>query len=148
MTPDLRNRGNPRNPRMSSRPTIPLKTSIERSPFGPFFTVTFNDFPERAHKAPHSDPKGATESPRAHQGAPKGTKGRTKEGQKEPNGVSMSGMTAQRESKENYINKNFRSTAPAAVMLEMDIKTRKGPPAQTEDLRERESDCRPLHHRA
>ena len=82
---------------------IPLQTSIEKK-----------DFSERAHKGSQGDPKGAKEGPGAPQGAPKKTKGRTKEGQKEANGVPEGPKGVpwhpKRSSKENYINKNSRSS--------------------------------------
>jgi hypothetical protein len=88
---------------------------------GHLWTFTSKDFPERADRGSRGNPKGAKENPRAPQGAPKTTKGKTKEGQKEPNGVPEGprrcAWLPKGSSKENYINKNSRSNAPAAAML-------------------------------
>ena len=77
----------------------PLQTSIEKATWGAIRRGTFHDFLKRVHKGPHGDPKGAKESPKAPQVGPKRTKGRTKEGQREPNGVSRSHMAFQRQFK-------------------------------------------------
>ncbi len=106
---------------MNSVPTIPLQTSIEKSALGPPGGSIFKDFPERGHKGPQGGPKGAKENKRAPQGIPNGAEGSTKEGQKELNGIPEGPKGTpwhpKESSKEAYIHKNSRSTAPAAAML-------------------------------
>ena len=110
MPPDWRDPGNPRNPRMNSVPTIPLRTSIEKSALAPPGGSIFKDFPERGHKGPQGGPKGAKESKRAAQGIPNEAEGSTKEGQQELNGVpeGPKGIPwhPKASSKEAYIHKN------------------------------------------
>jgi hypothetical protein len=92
MTRNLRNTGNPgncRNPGMSSRLMIPLRTSIAKSTFGRSWRFTVNDFSERDHRRPPGRPKGASEMPMAPQGVSKRTKCSDKERQKEADGVPM-----------------------------------------------------------
>jgi hypothetical protein len=118
MTRDPQHPRNPLgSPGMSSRPTIPLQARIVKSALRPVRTVTFNDFPERAHKASQGDPKGTRRSSRSPHGAPKRTKGRTNEGRKKSIGSQRRCMAPRREFKRCLYTQNCRSSAPVAAML-------------------------------
>ena len=84
----------------------------------PLGASILKDLPERSQKGPQGGPK---DTPKAPEGIPIRTKGGTKEPQKEPNGVPEGSKGSlwhpKGSSKEAYIHKNSRSTAPAAVML-------------------------------
>ena len=71
MPPDPVDPVDPVDWRMSSKPMIPLRTSIKKSALGPPGNQVFKDLPERSHEGPQGDPEGPQERPRAPQGIPK-----------------------------------------------------------------------------
>ena len=88
MPPDCRDR---RDPRMNSRPSKPLQTSIEKSALRPPWRVNFQGFPRKGPQGTPRRPKGSQRepkgAPRCAQGGPKGAKETPRASQREPRGA-------------------------------------------------------------
>ena len=109
---------------MSSKPTIPLQTSIEKSTLGPPFECLFQGFSRKGPQRTPGPQRTIKDGQRVTKGTPKGAKGCQREPKVRQQGAQWRPRVSQRSpwhpkgsSKEAYIHKNFRSTAPAAVML-------------------------------